>query len=466
MKISLVGSSYRERSLPFQAQRSINLYPVYDEQGAEVVALYGTPGLALFNTLGAGAVRGGFSATNGRVFFVSGSNLYEIFSDGTQTSRGSLSSSSGVIQIVENGNQLAISDGQFLFIFTFATNVLVKVTDADFPASVGTVTFIDGYFVVNENNSGRFYISSLYDGLSWAALDFATAESSPDSLRVVISAVGNLWLLGDRTTEIWANTGGSLFPFTRLTGTRMDKGIIAPYSALEIDNTLYWLGQDSQGAGIVYRASGFNPERVSTPSIEYAIQQSTDLTNIRAWSYQQDGHTFYVLTGGGLETSFVYDTTTGLWHERAYNNSGILEQHLGSCCIYAFGKHLVGDRINGNVYEMSLDFYDDNGTELVAERIYTHLLDEMKRIRYNELEIFLEAGVGLQTGQGSNPLITLSLSKDGARTWSDTYTASMGAVGNYQTRVAFRRLGIAEQMTFKVRISDPVKRVLIGSYLV
>jgi len=245
----------------------------------------------------------------------------------------------------------------------------------------------------------------------------------------------------------------------------MDKGIIAPYSALEIGNTVYWLGQDLQGAGVVYRASGFNPEKISTASIDYALQQATNLTEVVAWAYQQDGHTFYVLTGGGLETSLVYDVMTELWHERAYNDAGMFEQHLGTCCIYAFGKHLVGDRRNGNVYQMSLDFYSDNGDELVAERTYTHLLDEMKRIRYNELEIFLESGVGLQTGQGSDPQISLSLSKDGARTWSDEFTASMGRVGKYQTRVAFRRLGIAEIMTFRIRISDPVKRALIGSYL-
>lgn len=465
MKIGLVGSSYRERSLPFQAQRSINLYPVVDEQGSEVLALYGTPGKELFCSIGAGSIRGGFSAANGRAFFVSGSQLFEIYTDGTSTTRGSLAGSSGNLTFAENGTQLAICDGTLMYIFTYSSNAFATVTDPDFPTSVGTVDFIDGYFVVNENSTGKFYISTLYNGTSWAALDFATAESSPDGLKAVKSAVGSLWLFGDRTTEIWSNTGGSGFPFTRLSGTRIDKGTIAPYSVLEIDNTVYWLGQDTQGAGVVYRATGFNPEKISTPSIDFAIQQATNLTDVRAWSYQQDGHTFYVLTGGGLETSLVYDTTTQLWHERAYNNAGEYEQDLANCCIYAFGKHLVGDRTSGNIYRMALDLYSDNGVPLVAERIYTHLLDELKRIRYNNLEILAETGVGLQSGQGSNPLISLSLSRDGARTWSDEYTQTLGAAGKYQTRVAFRRLGIAEQMTFRVRISDPVKRVLIGSYL-
>lgn len=464
-KIALVGGSYEERSLPFQAQRSINCFAVYDETGSEVLALYGTPGLSEFASVGAGDIRGNFTSTNGRCFAVSGVELYELFADGSATKRGNLNSSAGNLTFAENGTELAICDGSKLYIFTYATNTFSLVTDPDLPSSVGTVDFKDGYFIVNENNSGRFYISDLYAGSQWQALEFATAESSPDDLKVVKSAVGSLWLFGSVTTEIWGNTGASAFPFQRLSGARIDKGCVAPATVLEIDNTVYWLGQDRQGAGIVYKASGFNPERISTNSIEYYLQSSGNLENCYSWSYQQDGHTFYVITGGNLETSIVYDTTTGLWHERAYIDAGTYEQHLGSCCTYAFGKHLVGDRQSNKIYEMSLDYYDDAGQPLVLERVYTHLVDELNPIRYNKLELLVETGVGTQTGQGLNPVVTMSYSKDGARTWSDELTAPIGKAGQYQTRVAFRRMGIAEQMTFRVRISDPVKRALIGSYL-
>jgi hypothetical protein len=59
----------------------------------------------------------------------------------------------------------------------------------------------------------------------------------------------------------------------------------------------------------------------------------------------------------------------------------------------------------------------------------------------------------------------LYISKDGGKTWSDGFTSGIGRVGKYLTRVIFRRLGIAYQMTFKVRVSDPVKIVMIGGYL-
>lgn len=466
MKIGLVGATYEQRSLPWDAQRSINLFPVLDQTGKEVAAMYSVPGKELFATAGIGSVRGCFAATNGRAFAVSGANLYEVLSNGTTTSLGALETSSGNITIAENGTQLAICDGSKLYILTYATDVFAKVTDPDLPSSVGTVSYIDGYFLVNENQSGRFYVSALNDGTSWDALNFATAESSPDDLSCVVNAIGQAWLFGTLTSEVWTNTGDSNFPFRRISGAKLEVGILSPYSAVEIDNSIMWVGKDKFGQGIVYKAQGFSPVRVSTTPIERRIQQATNQDDIKAYAYQEEGNTFYVITGGGLETSLVYDLTTQQWHERAYlNEFGVFETDRAYCHMFAFGKHLVGDKETGAIYELSLDYYADGDEELARERIYTHLSDEGQRIRYNALEIGFEVGVGLQSGQGSNPTVSLALSKDGARTWIDCGTASIGAIGQYQKKVEFRRLGIAEQMTFKIRITDPVKVAITGSYL-
>ncbi len=583
MKIGLVGESYTEVDTVFNAQRSINLYAVLDQTGKEVAAMYGTPGLYVFGNLGTGPIRAEFtSPLTSRSFTVSGSQLYEVNSDGTGTVRGNLNQSSGICYMVENGLQLAICDTVNLYIFIYATNqfipvvggleycahgdfaastgwtlgsgwsisggvaagstastdmtrtaaftvysgrkytvtytivtlsagtVTVKIggtagttrsatgtytetiiagatqaitfTGAGFtgtidnasvndlafglPASVGSITFIDSYFAVNQNATKKFFISSSNDGTAWNALDFASKESSPDNLRRPIQAVGQLWNLGAITGEVWTNTGASAFPFQRIAGAKMSVGIYCPASAVEVDNSLFWVGATKDGVGIVYRANGFQPLRISTTPIEVLIRKATDPANIRAYTYQQDGHLFYVLTGGGLATSLVYDITTKMWHERAYlNNAGVFETHLGTCAMSAFGKIIVGDKNNGNLYVMDMDTFDDAGQPLAAERIYTHISDEDKRVRYNRLVIGVENGVGLQSGQGKVPLLELQLSKDGARTWSDIFQSEIGEVGEFQTKVSFRRLGIAEQMTFKIRITDPVPRRIVGSYL-
>jgi hypothetical protein len=468
VKIPLVGPSYEQRSIPFDAQRSINLFPVLDQMGKEVSALYGTPGLSLFATCGNGPIRGIFTSTTGRDFVVSGPTLYELSTDGVATSRGTLESSIGIVSIDENGQQLAICDGSKLYIFTYATNVFAKVTDSDFPTSVGTVTFIDGYFVVNQNSTGKFYISALYNGLAWAALDFATAESSPDELRRVLNAVGQLWLFGTKTTEIYTNTGASTFPFERISSAaKIGVGILAPHTAVEVDNSVFWVGKDNIGSGVVYRAAGFSAKRISNTPIELKIQEVTDIENMRAYTYQEDGNVFYVLTGGGLETALVYDIASDLWHERAYlEDDGSYGQPLQCCLTFSSGGfHLGGSRVDGKVYKQSLDYYSDDGAEIARDRIYTHVSDEDKRQRYSTLTLSMETGVGLQTGQGSNPIVSMRVSKDMGRTWSNWYDASIGAVGNYRTKVNWNRIGIAECLTFNIRITDPVKVSLIGSYL-
>ncbi len=462
----LVGGSYQDRSLPFDAQRSINLYPVMaEEEGSkEIAALQGTPGLLNFVTCGSGPSRGGFPATNGRTFVVSGTGFYEIFSNGTSTQWGTLLSGSGAVTMDENGLQLAICDGGSVWIFTYATNAFVLVV-SNIPVA-GTIMFIDGYFVVNKVGTSEFYISASYDGTTWAALDFASKESSPDNLSVCINAFGQLVLLGLETSEIWTNTGNNLFPFQRISGAKIKQGCVAPYSAISMDNSVIWLGRDQRGAGVVYRLDGFVPTRISTHAIEYALQRVSDLTVLRAYTYQQDGHTFYVLTGNGLGTTLVYDVSTKLWHERAnLNPFGQFEQHLGVFCIYAFGKQLVGDRTNGNIYDMSLDYFDDNGNPLKAQRVFTHLCNEGKPLRSATLEIDFEAGVGTQSGQGSNPVCTLEVSNDFARTWSPEYQSQIGSVGTYLWRAIWRKLGFGYSFTFRVSITDPVKRSICGAYL-
>lgn len=468
MKIGLVGGTTQQWSLPFDAQDTINFYPVLDDEGKEVSALYGTPGLTLVSYADPLAGRGSFPAANGRGFFVAGTGLYEINSDFNTTLLGTLSSSTGTVSIAENGLQLAVCDGQNVYIFTYATGAFVAVSDPDFPGA-STIDFIDGYFVISVPGSGKFFISALYDGTSWDALDFSTAESSPDNLGRVKNAIGQLWLLGTLTSEVWTNTGASAFPFERIAGAKMDVGILAPQTALEFDNSLFWVGQDKNGDGIVYRANGFTPQRISTESIERIIQAAPDKANLNAYTYQEGGHAFYVVTGGGMPVTLCYDLATQLWHKRAFlNNTGQYEQHLLHSVMYIFGIQLgVSRKPQSAIYQMSSDFYSDAQYPLSSERIFRHISNENQRLQFKQLEIAIEAGVGAVTGESNvlEPQIVLWISRDGGKTWSNGYSASMGRIGQDNRRAVWRRLGTATNITFKIRITDQVKRALIGAYL-
>lgn len=465
MKIGLVGPSYQQKALPWDAQRSVNLFPMLDQSGKEVSCLYGTPGCVLFANFGSGPGRGGFASANGRVFGVSGSQVYEMFADGSTAGRGNLDNSQGYLTFAENGVQMAVCDGRNLYILTYATNAFQKVVVAGLP-SAGTVTFVGGYFIVSEVGTGKFHTSAVYNGLLWDPLDFATAESSPDNLLRVLNVSGGLWLFGEKTTEIWGQNGSAFFPFSRVGGADMDVGTLGSFAVNAADNTALWVGRDKDGSGIIYRAEGYTPSRISNEAIENRLQAAPDPTSFKCYSYQEQGHNFFVITGGGMETAIVYDITTKLFHERMYlNDNGLYELPLAMDCIFAFGKHLTFDRNNSNVYEQKLSYYSDNGQEIARDRTFTHLSDEGKRVQFKNLAIYFKAGVGTQTGQGRNPKALLSKSNDGAITFSGGIAKEIGKAGEYGRRAKWDRLGQARIRTFRIRVTDPVEVCMIGAYL-
>jgi hypothetical protein len=462
MDAGVVGGSSQQASLPFNAERTVNMYAVLDQQGKKPASLYARPGNAVFATLGSGAGRGAFTATNGRAFVVSGSQLYELLAGGTGTVLGSLLTSSGDITMAENGVQLAICDGVNLYILTYATNTFQRVVNPNLP-SAASVTFLDGYFVVNRSfTSGIFQISAPFDGLNWAALDFASAESSPDSLLRVAVVFGQLFLFGDISIEPWNNTGAATFPFQRVnSSSQISVGVAAPSTILELDNTAFWVGKDKNGTGVVYRADGYSPKRISTEAVELRLQAAPSISTLKAMAYQEAGHTFYIITGGGMETAQVYDVSTNLWTEWSYfNSSGNYELPLTNDLFYAFGKTLALDRASGKVYEQSSKYYSDNGEEIACDRIFTHIFDNGNPFLIKNLILNFETGVGNTTVE--NPKAMLYLSNDGGRTFYTYYEAFMGKAGEFLSRVVFWRLGRHRQCTFRVRVTDSVKRVITG----
>ena len=466
-KIPLVGPSSQQSALAYNAERTINMYAIADQDGKNPAMLVGLPGLELFAAVGNSQGRGCFTAAaSGRLFVVNGSTLYEVLADGTSSARGSLSTSSGVVVMEENGVQLMISDGQYGYTFAYSTNSFAKITAAAFPSPAGSPTFLGGYFVVPQLGTGKFYTSDLYNGAAWQALNFATAESSPDILLRCLAVGGQLWLFGSLTTEVWTPSGNIRFPFELITGGVVDMGIAGPHCVQGMSDGPVWVGRNREGGIAVYRANGFTPVRISTEAIERLLKTATNFDTLRTWRYQEEGHSFLIITGGGMKTSLIYDTTTKLWFERASLDAyGEYAPHRGADCTVAFGKTLVIDKDNGNIYRMALDIYSENGEIMPAERIFTHIAEENKNLFFKRLVADLQVGVGTANGQGIDPKITLSMSNDGSYTWFGEQTVSIGGIGQYQQKVEFWQLGMASTRTFKLRITDPVKRAFLGLYL-
>lgn len=466
--VGFIGPSYQMNSRNVDCQRCINLYPEINELGTgkekEVASLRGTPGLGLFSALGSGPIRGIHFTNDGskKLYVVRGNTLYHVSSSGTSTSIGTISTNSGPVSMANNNNHMVLVDGTTNgYTVQISNNSFAQITDPDF-VGADQVTYMDGYFIFNEPNSDRFYISDL-DGITFPP-ETENADSLPDLLVGLISDHRDLWLFGTDTTEVWFNSGNADFPFERVQGAVLEHGCVAPFSIAKSTNSVFWIGKDKDGVGIVYTAQGYQPRRISTHAVEQEIQRYTTLEDARGFTYQEDGHYFYVLNFPTADTTWVYDITTGLWHERAYNNNGRLERHRADVHIYAYGKHLVGDYTNGNIYEMSSSFYTDNGEEIIRRRRAPHITSELKRIFHHKFQLDIETGVGLDgSGQGTDPKIMLRFSDDGGHTWSNEKWVSLGKIGQRYARAIWRRLGASRDRVYEVSCSEPVKQTWIGA---
>jgi hypothetical protein len=466
MKLNgFIGGAYTLRSKNLDAQRCVNLYPVFDEVGmgkdGDVAMLIGAPGLRLLLDSGA-VVRALYTASNGILYAVCGNTLYSISSSWVKTSLGTLSTTSGLVSIADNGVQMMLVDGVDGYIFTFSSLVFATVTDADMPQA-SYVKFIDGYFILNQANTGRFWITSLYDGLTIDSLDFATAEGSPDNLLAIEVLRRQAWLFGTESIQVYFDSGDVDFPLSPINGVFIETGIAAAYSLAKIDQTLFWLGKNKDGQGVVYMASGYQPQRISTTAIEFAIQGYGDISSAAGFGYQQEGETFYVLNFS--TTSWVYGLATRMWHERAYFNNGLFERYRANTHAYFNNTHVVGDYSSGKIYALDLDYYTDDAQPRKWLRAAPHITNELKYLTYDNFQVDLEFGVGTNTGQGVNPIIVARTSNDGGHSWGNERYQTMGLIGQYKARANFSRCGRSRDRVFEVSGTDPVKVALLGAYI-
>lgn len=464
MRIPFVGPSYQARSLSADSQRAVNCYLEMDQSGGKPLALYGTPGLTERVTVGTGPHRGSVEF-DGVAIVVSGSKVYAVSSTYVASFLGNLSTGIGMVGMASNGSEVLIVDGVNGYLATKTS--LTVVSDPDFPQGVTSCGYVDGWFLVAGDGSGRFYMNeSPGDGSAWNGLDFASAERRPDPIARLITDHAEVWLVGSQTTEVYVNTGNADFPFERNGSVFIETGTPAPWSVVSMDNTLYMLGQDESGSGMVYRIKSYNPERVSTHAVETALA-GYDLTDAVAYSMQWSGHAWYVLHFPTSNHTWFYDASTAQWCEWLYRNPATNEENRHRACthVYFNGKHLVGDWEDGTLYSLEEDVYTDNGDPIVRLRSTQEVDSEGELVFYEELVVDMETGVGTESGQGSNPLLMLRYSNDSGRTWSNQKTRPIGVVGAYGTRVKFGPTGAGRNRVWEISMSDPVKFAVMGAFV-
>lgn len=468
---NFVGGSNTAQSPIADGRRLVNFY--IEPHGPELHA-YPTPGVTAFATSNQSPGRGHFSH-RGLDYAVIGAKFGQVTIGGAFTEIGTVASDQYPATFATNGDygdQILISSGNNGYVYDLSTLALTLVRTG----ATRMVAHLDGFGLALDVDTSTLYVSDNGDFTVWDPTMFAQRSTAPDpwvALKVVPSSK-YAYLLGAETSEAWYDAG-TAFPFAPHPSGLMQYGCGAPFSAQVVDGSLTWLTATKDGAGFVVAASGFTPEVISTFAVSAAIGGYAKISDAIGDAYQDLGHSFYILTFPSVKATWAYDATASLdiprelrWAERS---TWIVETLTNEAWrplfhTYCFGKHLMLDLNGGTIYQMSSTLGLDVESRPIRRVIRPAALFQQNRPIFVSLfELLLEPGLGLVTGQGSDPKVALRISKDGGKTWGSERLRRAGALGQYDTRVRWFRNGQGRRWMPEVVMTDGIPWRVLGALI-
>ena len=398
-----------------------------------------------------------------------------------------------------SGGSLTVSS-ETIYAEQFTT---LPTTDGAFTGG-DVVDVNDNYFIYNRPNSQQFAVSGILSPIT-QALSFGSKFTAPDNLVSLIANNGQLYLLGEKSSEVWSDQGTFPLAYQRIPGSSTQQGIAAAQSVARVGNSFAYVSQNIRGLNQVVFMNGYTPQRISTHAVEQSLLDQYTADAI-AYTYQLEGHEVYVVSFPTIDITWAYDFTTELWHKWLWvDSNNQYHRHRSNCAAVFQGVVVVGDWQNGNLYQLDQANYTDNGGEIRRLRRAPHILTDLQRQYFDELQIQFQPGVGVngfsrdrniylgnpytiplntpltigvqdidvlgnagQLNQNDilyNPKAMLRWSNDGGSTWSKEYWQDLGQQGYYKHRAIWRRLGMARDRIFEVVVTDPIKAVVVSANL-
>lgn len=454
--IPLVGPTYTNRSLPVSSQVTRNFYIEVNQESSEIVSHPSFPGLKPFASAGAGPNRG-LGEYKGVLYSVSGQELYKVDTFGAETLIDPLPGSNqcileedGINLIITNGSTKPhVYDGTDL---TLTTNVNLHISNS--------VTFINRR-VVYDGPEEQSLFADLDDPTVVSGDNIALVETKPDPLIRVFAQDQQVLMFGTKTIEPFYFTGSGNPPYRRIDNATKEIGLAAIHSVGSNDDFVYFLGSDLR----IYRIAGLTLQSISNPAIGQAIAKYSSVDDAKGFCFTLDSQRFYLLTFGAGNETWLFSENAG-WTNLAFGVDN--DEYLAASYISIYGKHLIGDRRNGNIYELDFDTHTHNGDTIFWQRDTAKVLPKGigasgREMTFNRLRIFVETGTSLITGQGSNAQIMMSWSNDSGHSWSSERWGGIGEQGEYGTEIFWDDLGAHRSIMFRFRMTDPVRWVLMSA---
>jgi len=482
--VDWITPDYEHRSKDVSSRATRNLYVESTEgQGKTRVILVGTPGTQAavdFSADTTGDVRAIYNTSVGRFFAFVGDGVFEVERDANATQeayiytrRATISDDGSSISVTDDGLHMVWTDGSNVRYLKFSDNTLGTPQLPPDVTSLTQVLFF-GQRIVGIDGSNFFYWSKILNATDWEDAK-AAAEQSADPIVRLAKRQGELALMGPRSIEYRRVGPDPDAPYPFVGGSANEVGTQAAESVATIKDQIFWLGSSRSGQNQVFVSDGYGARRISNHAIEYQLTRDIDLnvntedsSGTTAFTYQQEGHVFYVLTLNGSNRTFVYDLTNGFWHERTTRDPllNIQNKWQVNTAETALNRVFAGTSRGPVLVTLNLDKYDEwDGRPIVRLHQSPVYWNSFKRLVHRRFIVDLETGVGLQEGQGSDPRAMMQYSDDGGHTWSSERIQPFGKIGKYATRLQWVGLGSSRERVYRFSVSDPVKVVLIGAAL-
>jgi hypothetical protein len=465
------GGSNVSQSVIADGQDCVNWYPEPRQVigGKTPFSLYPTPGVEARVTPVETPGRA-FFEQNGRAFAVIGGTFYEALSVTgggiTLVARGTVQVGANPATIAGGGDfagQLFITSGDVGYSYDLTTNVLTV------ERQIGNTmcAMLDGYFIVLDSATSTFYVSDLGDATTWDPTQYAQRSTAPDRWvsLIVPKASREIWLLGQETSEVWNNAGTYPFPFAPIPSALLPFGCAAPFSAREVGGGILWVERTADGQGRIVMVNGGTPNVVSTYALAWATHQYPVITDAYGSSYASAGHWFYLLTFPTQNVTWALDLSTQTWARRGtwVSGSNTFVAWRPRYHVHAFGQHLALDSTTGTIYEVSEAFgLDVDGLPIRRVRVTPSVWRDHDTVVLDSVEVFLEAGVATYSGVGSDPVMSMRISKNGGKTWGPARARSIGQIWEYEKRVRWWACGSGEDIVGEFVVTDPVPWRIIG----
>jgi hypothetical protein len=435
MQIPILNGIYTDNGPDLRTSYPVNMVPVPKQSGISNGFLRPGDGIVA-NGSGPGIDRGGIN-WNGTCYRVMGTKLVTVSSTGTVTVLGDVGGPTNTLVTFDYSfDRLAIASGGRLYYWNGA---LTQVTDPDL-GIVLDVVWVDGYFMTTD---GEFLIvTELTNPLDVNPLKYGSSEVDPDPVVALLKLRNEIYALNRNTIEVFDNVGGTLFPFNRIDGAQIQKGVVGTFACCVYMEQIAFLGSGRNEAPSIYMGAAATAQKISTQEIDELLLNYTEaqlaLVKMEARNDKAHQHLYVHLP----DRTLVYDGAASqvlgeaVWFTLTTTTVGF-NQYRARNLVWAYDKWLVGDPQSSNIGYL-VDTIGTHWGQKVRWEFGTLIVyNEGNGALFHELELVSLTG---RVALGVDPQISTSYSLDGL-SWSQDRFIRAGTIGNTKKRLAWFQQG-------------------------